>query len=263
MIILAVYLICVVYVLYQALSTLDDQTKVDLVKTVVETEEPKEPEEPKDAQPEAGKDKGDEKSETKLADSELKDKINVKFKFDKRYVFNLDDAAKDKQPKDLTITIENKSKNSSIFVDWESCSLTDQEGRSRRVIRLTPDKRLEDLSQRQVPSVVAPGRNLKEKITAEDLLKLNAESNTLEPSSPIININGLKKASENKRTPKFIKEMYANFINRKAPLKFSLYLSIQFSQIKTGVRDERWHVIRCDFEVEKRPWTDYLPYQKK
>jgi hypothetical protein len=258
-IILTVYLICVIYVLFQAWVSLDDQTKVSLVRTVVTTAD--RPDEERNGEAKDEKDRQDE--EIKLEDSDLKDEINIKFKFDKRYVFNLDNAEKDKQPRELNLTIENKSKTTAIFVDWESCALTDQEGRSRRVIRLTPDKRLEDLAQWQARSVVAPGRNLKEKITAEDVLKLNEEKNLLEPGKPLIDINGLKKASENKKTPKFVKEMYANFINYKKPLKFSLYLSIQFSQIKTGIREDKWHILRCDFEVENRPWTDYLPYQKK
>lgn len=236
-IIVAIYLICVVYVLYQAFNSLDDQTKIAVEKIVVEK----------------GSFDGQEE-EKKLADTPLKDVLDIKIPFGDRYKFT-------EQPRLLVVVLINKSASFAICADWDSSSLTNYDGRSRRVIRMTPDRKI-DLSQRQVSSMIAPGRSLTEALTAEDLLVSTADS-TLAPRDALISIDALKKASENPKTPKVLKDMYANFMSRKAPLRFSLRLILQFSEVKAGVRTEAWYPIRCDFTVEKRPWTDYLPFNPK
>lgn len=227
-VIVAVYLISVMYVGYQALNSLDDQTAIGLDKK------------PFESQLEAAK----------LSDTPLKELIDVKFKFEDRYKFP-------DQPKELQVTIDNKSSNQSIYVDWDQSSLTDYEGRSRRVIRMTPDKRL-NLSQPQTPYVIAPGRSLKEKLTAEDLLEPK-ENNTLEAKAPIVDLDQLKKAADNKKTSKKIKDMYADFMAGKKPVKFSLRLSLTFIDSHTKMQRRHHYMLDCDFLVEKRPWTDYIP----
>ncbi|NJN87279.1 MAG: hypothetical protein HC881_14465 [Leptolyngbyaceae cyanobacterium SL_7_1] len=228
-VIVAVYLISVMYVGYQAFNSLDDQTAIGLDKKSMQEQFEK----------------------FTLDGTPLKDLIDIKFKFEDRYKFP-------DQPKELQATIDNKSSDKSIHVDWDQSTLTDYEGRSRRVIRMTADKRL-NLSQPQTPSIIAPGRSLKEKLTAEDLLELK-ENNTLEPKAPIVDLDQLKKAANNKKTSKTIKDMYADFMASKKPVKFALRLALRFTDFNSNTQTQPHHyMLDCNFTVEKRPWTDYIP----
>jgi hypothetical protein len=222
--ILAVYLITVAYILYQAIAALDDQTKIWLDK--------------------------DELSQA-LEKRGLKDQIEIDLKFEKRYLLNKD-ADKDKQPKELTVNIKNKS-DEPIYVDWDRSTLTDLGGRSRRVIRMSPSGRLE-LSQPQVLSVVGPNQSLSEKITAEDLLERNKETELYEVKKPLIDIQGLAKNKDKKK-------LYKEFMEEAATLDYALCLAIMAPDFNDVSRGDRRHLVRCKIYVKKLPWQYILPWQ--
>ena len=138
----------------------------------------------------------------------------------------------------LAISIVNTS-DQTLYIDWDRSSLTNLGGRSRRVIRLTPDKS-PDLIRAQVWSVIPPGQVLQEVITAEDVLSRSAETDPLEPTGVIVPIAG---ASEDR------------------PLSFYLciWLVVQQSS-EVGSMEELQYLIPAEFLIRKCPWTDVLPW---
>ncbi len=222
--ILAIYLITVAYILYQAINALENQTKFWFDK--------------------------DELSQN-LEKHGLKDQIEVDLKFEKRYLLS-DDAAQDKQPKELSLNIKNKS-DEPLYVDWDHSTLTDMGGRSRRVIRMTPSKRLE-LSQKQVPSVVGPGQSLSEKITAEDLLEYDKETQLLSAQKPLIDIPGLAKNKDKKK-------LYKEFMEGIAVLDCTLCLVLVVPSFNDITRGDRRYLVRCKILTQRLPWSYILPWQ--
>lgn len=265
LIIVTIYAICVFYALRQAIQALDDRTKIKFDEKAFQKQL-------------------EDDTIPELNDLPLKELINVKFKFDDRYKFS-------DQPKKLSITIENKSSHTpkpkpetsgdsdaqgnrkasswvnyspiSILVDWDSSSVTDYGTKSRRVIRLIPDKRLDDLSVPQVQSIVPPGGNLQADLTAEDVLKLDDAKTTMEPSKALLDLDDLKKAADNKKSPQSVKDMYAKFIKSKDTLKFSLRLMVHFITLLNGEQKRYPRYLYCTFIVENIPWTDELPWLPK
>ncbi|WP_418006458.1 hypothetical protein [Nostoc piscinale] len=120
-----------------------------------------------------------------LTAQELKDQIGISFKLNS--VYGLDDL------KDLQLTIENKSENLAVYVDWENCTLVvEHTKQSRRVIRISPSV-TRDLAIPQTPSLITPKKSLTEKVTAEDVLELDATAGTYSAKKPLVSITGLKK----------------------------------------------------------------------
>jgi hypothetical protein len=225
LLILTVYIITVVYVLYQAINTLDDQTTFHFERSALDQV---------------------------LQAKELKDLINLNFKFEDRYKF-------EEQPTKLSMSVENKSVDKSFEVNWDHSSLTDHEGRSRRVIRLTPDKRF-NLSEHQVLSIVPPGKTLKEDFTAEDILKMNIDG-SLETASPIINLAGIEKGAQ--KSDK-LKKLYVNFMEGKGDISFSLRLVVRMIDLSDEGRGDRpYYILPCTFLIKKVPWSDALPFNPK
>jgi hypothetical protein len=249
LIIVTIYVIIVVYVFKQAIDALDDIAKVALVKKDLEAQLERET----------------------FEGRPLKDLLEISFRFNK------DENKFEDQPKDMTVTFKNKSTHEvkadadplplvTISIDWDSSSITDYNKRSRRVIRLTPDIRLQNLDQEQVPSSVPPERSLSAKITAEDVLELGPEKTTMVPSKPLLDILGLKEASKDKKgkkASKEIKDMWAKFDAEKAALTFSLRLLIYLSIFRDGSEYKRPYWLCCNFTVTNLPWTNYLPWVPK
>ena len=138
----------------------------------------------------------------------------------------------------LAISIANTSEQ-TLYIDWDRSSLTNLGGRSRRVIRLTPDKS-PDLIRAQVWSVIPPGQVLQEVITAEDVLSRDAETDPLEPTGVIVPIAGAREDN---------------------PLRFYLciWLVVQRSS-EVGNMEELQYLIPAEFLIRKCPWTDALPW---
>lgn len=207
LLILTVYIICVVYVFYRIIKSIDNQLEIGLDR---------------------------ESLNIQLDAQGLKDLMTIEFKLQEQY--------QPEQLRELPIAIENKSPASSISVDWDQSSLTDFDGRSRRVIRLIPAMRL-DLFQSQVLSVIPPTQTLQERLTAEDVLKPNSDG-ALEITSPLFNLDQLKKASERRD-------------------RFSLRLILQVYNPGAAAVSRRPYALSCEFTVNKLPWTDALDWKPK
>jgi len=128
LLIFTVYLIIVSYVLYQAYKALGNQV-------VIET---------------------DYSSLTQqLEEQEIKDLIDIKFKFKDRY--KLDELTK------LMIIIKNTSEEDTIRVDWDESSITDFDKVTGRVIRLATG--MTNIPQSQAVSIIVPGRIIQEELS--------------------------------------------------------------------------------------------------
>lgn len=213
-VIVVVYLIAVAYVLYQAwqylLNSLEDITTIQFERSPFEQQ---------------------------LTDMNLKGIVDIQFGLAPRYPFD--------QPRELAVTIKNLSSNYMIEVDWDRSSITDVGGRSRRMIRLTPDRRI-NLYERQVFSIIAPGKSLSEKVTAEDLLKLNPEKGTMEPSGPLFVIS-----------PKNLP-----FMASKAALTITVQFTLRLLEMSIESDDVRYVAVICDLAMRKIPKSDLYPWKK-
>lgn len=180
----------------------------------------------------------------------LKGVINVKFGFDKNYKLL-------EGPKDLSITVENKSSDRFIEVDWDR-SFTNRGGKLGRAIRFTTDKRVE-LSKTQVFTRVPPGGSIGAKIAGEDMLKYNADTGSLESDQYFVDVAGLKKKAEEPKAKKKERQAYADFIDARSSLSFAMQLAFL---VQGGEEGDRFHTVNCNFVVKCIPWTDYLPLKK-
>jgi len=203
--ILTAYLICVAYVFFQAIDSLKGKIVVEL---------------------------DDESVGEQLANQDLADKIEIGFKFDDNYPIE--------ELQTLVIAVKNKSSQEVLYVDWDRSSLTDIDQRSRRVVRLLSNMKM-GLQPSQVPSVITPKKSLKEKLTAEDILK-PTDSNVVKPDAPLLN------AGEFKKNP-----------NKK--YRFTLTLSFWLANPGTKMDNRLPYVLACEFIVRKLSWQDVLPWQ--
>nr|WP_290227200.1 hypothetical protein [Trichocoleus desertorum] len=204
LLILAIYIICVTYVINEAIKSLDARFTVRF-----ESDDLKQ----------------------QLQDQNLQDTIGVGFGLASRYT-------KPDELQKLPIIISNRSSRYSIYVDWDHSSFTDFGGRSRRVIRLMPGLTT-DLFQPQVFSVIAPGKTLQEAVTAEDVLKREADA--VKVGGPLVNLGSLKTAADKK--------------------EFSLRLVLRVFDPVGGGGGDRFHSLSCKFAARRLPWTDALPWK--
>ncbi|MBW4515202.1 MAG: hypothetical protein KME11_08250 [Timaviella obliquedivisa GSE-PSE-MK23-08B] len=245
LIILVVYIICMTYIIAQAIFSLDNQTKFVAEAKFFEAQ----------------------LEEKKLGDKPLKDLVSVGFKFEFRYKSN-------NQPKTLIMTIENKSPDHYIYVDWDSSSITTYDPNfSRRVIRVAPDKRITDLDLPQVPSAIPPKLKLATIITAEDVFKLSADGNTLELKNDLIDLEKLNAVSKILRTPQYIKDINFNFKERRKPIEFYLRLMLRMTNVLHEDGNDRFQqvaptygrevfqtMVVYKFTVSKMFWVDQIPW---
>ena len=243
LIIFVIFLICVTYVVQTAISSLDDQTKVEFQKGELTS------------QLEALT-----LEETPL--SEIVD-INFGFKPEDRFPF-------DKQPTSVLALIRNKSKNVQIYVDWDKSTITNYAIASRRVIHLNiADKSVNTAQQPlliQAPNPISPGNLLSAQLAPEDTVKRNVESNVLEAKEPIIDLKDLDKKTtdtKEKKAPKDLKQKRLRFLIRKAPLEFSLRLMLRMNSLDAGGGRAYEYSLNCKFKVFNMPWWDQLPWNPK
>jgi hypothetical protein len=167
---------------------------------------------------------------------------------------------RDDKFKQFGVNITNKSKNYSIYVDWDYCALTDLMGRSRRVTRLVPGSTL-DLFQVQAFSSVAPGSTLKETVTAEDVLKRNESKDSpvalkIEVDKPLLDFDALEKAKDPE------KKRLTRFKERLDPLE--IYFELAFRFVGSGsMRDSDPRQLHCRLILNKLPWKAGLPWNPR
>lgn len=191
-----------------------------------------------------------------LADQKLQDMVGISFSFDKRYEFGKDDKLKK-----IGVSITNKSKTHSIYVDWDYCTMTDLGSRARRVTRLMPGTTL-DLFQSQAFSAIAPETTLKESITAEDVLKRKTPKDDkvpvaleMEVDKPLLDFGGLLKGKDPE------KKKYTRFVATVQTLEFFVDLAIRLVGPARSSDDHA--LIRCRFILQKLPWQAGLPWNPK
>lgn len=218
LIIVAIYLICVVYVLREAWESLEERSVI--------------------------------KHEGNTFDYEaLKQFVDVKFKFNDFYPFT-------KQPTTLATTIENKSPTATVTIDWEKGALRNFQGGDRRLIRLVNGMQEGDQSKPQASSTISPKRGLGVTLTSEDLLTADSETKVLSATKPIVNIEQLAK------DPK-LKPIYNNFMLNNEPLKFSLRLPLQITNIVEGSKKDLWGFVDCNFTILRKPRIEQVPWNPK
>ena len=220
-VLLTIYLLCITYVLYQVVNSFNDEFTIRL-------------------------EQGDLTQQ--LQSLSLQDIVNVSFKFDTHYEFHT--------LKELAISINNKSEDYPIYIDWDYCSITDLDGRSRRVARLPPGNTL-DLFQNQVFSVIAPGKTLKEKIASEDMLARKGDEGLLVLEKTIVDLT-----EPNKKAPDVQKKRYKNFMESKVELQFALYLAMRLAGPNTSPTGDRTRII-CTLTLTKLDWTAGLPWNPR
>jgi hypothetical protein len=224
LVVLTIYIIGVAYVFNLMVESVDDRIKYEFKKGVVDD---------------------------KLKEQELADKISVNFKFKASEPID--------ELKELSMTVENKSEDLAIYVDWDNSSLIIN-NKSCRVIRKSPDL-TRDLALSQSPSLIVPKKTLTETITAEDLFERDKETGIYTVKKPLMNISGLLKGGPPQ------KKMYGDFMNRGKELEFSLQLVLRLSELRAGLAPGAEYppicIIDCPFTVKKLPWTYALPWNKK
>ena len=226
LVVLTLYIIGISYTFNRMIESIDDKIKYEFNKGVVDDQ---------------------------LKEQNLQDQVGIAVKF------GISNAIDDL--KELSISIENKSENLAIYVDWDNSSIVgDLSKQSRRVIRKSPDL-TRDLAVPQSPSLIAPKNTLSETITAEDVFQLDKESGTYKANNPLLSITKLKSGGPPQ------KKMYNDFMAEKRTFDFSLQLVLRVSEVRVGlapgVNIPPMCIINCPFSVRKLPWTYALPWNKK
>ncbi|GAB4276013.1 MAG: hypothetical protein Fur0025_00760 [Oscillatoriaceae cyanobacterium] len=165
-----------------------------------------------------------------LADNGLESAVGINFKLAEKY------QLKD-ELKNLDVEIKNTS-NRDLYVDWDYSSFVDAAGRSQRLVRLTPGMSF-DLLPPQVFSTIAPGKTLKEKLTAESTLKRDQETSLLTGAAPLIEFSKFKSNSKQKSAP--------------SSFTFALRLALRHADVQNSFSGNRFHVINCEFTAKKLP----------
>jgi hypothetical protein len=227
LVVLTLYFIVIIYTFNRMIESIDDLVILNYEKNLVEQQ---------------------------LTEQNLQDKIGISFKTG---TYSLEKFKDDLR--ELSISIENKSESLAVYIDWDNSTwVVEHTKQSRRVIRKSPDI-TRDLAVPQVPSIIAPKKTATSSITAEDVFQRDPETGVYKADSPLINVNILKSAPNNK--------LYRDFITSKKNIEFSLQLVLRISDLRVGISPgvnvPPISIINCPFTIKKLPWTYALPWNKK
>jgi hypothetical protein len=227
LIVLTLYIIGVTYIFNQMIESIDDKIKFEHQKSVVDDQ---------------------------LKEQNLDTQVGISFRLSPSYSFD--------ELKELSVSIENKSDNLAVYIDWDNSSIVVEHSKqSRRVIRKSPDL-TRDLAVPQSPSLVAPKKTLSAAVTAEDVFARDVTTGTYTAKQPLVNITALQKSPV-----KAQRKLYNDFINRTKQLEFSLQLVLRISEVRVGlapgVNVPPMCIVNCPFTIRKLPWTYALPWNKK
>jgi len=219
LLLLTIYILCITYVLYQIINSFNDELTIVLEKKDLDKQ---------------------------LEDLKLNDRVEVSFKFDKRYEFD--------KLKEFGVNVKNKSKEHPVFVDWNMSSVTDLDGKARRVTRLIAGNSL-DLFQEQALSPVPPGTTMKEKVVAEDMLARKGDDGPMEVSKTLVDLSKPKKPGDPLKR-------YLDFVAMQRTLEISLSLMVRF--VGDGSPATGYPIpINCKFTLRKLDWKAGLPWNPK
>ncbi|MEM1241984.1 MAG: hypothetical protein AAGI45_19295 [Cyanobacteria bacterium P01_H01_bin.26] len=88
----------------------------------------------------------------------------------------------------LQLTIRNNTQDAQVYVDWDRSSLTTDPARqAQRVVR-TGVLMDSSLSRPQVLGVINPGETISTQVTGETCLGVEAKTQTLVPTRPLVNM---------------------------------------------------------------------------
>ncbi len=226
LIMMTLYIIGVSYVFNQMVESIDSQIKLEFNKLSVEEQ---------------------------LKNQDLLDKIEISFSLKSSYPIE--------DPKELSISIKNKTPSTAVYVDWDNCAFEEFDGSSKRVIRRSPDL-IRDLAVPQTPSLIVPGKTLKEAVTSESALQRDQESGTYTLKRAVADVLKWKTIPV-----KALKIQFNNFMDRKQNFEFSLDLVLRLAETNIGIAQGQntppLYIVRCPFTVKKLPWTYALPWNKK
>ncbi|GAP94401.1 hypothetical protein [Leptolyngbya sp. NIES-2104] len=222
-VLLTVYFLCVTYVLYQMVTSFNDEFTIWLDQDYLNEQ---------------------------LETLNLREAVGISFKFENRYEFD--------KLKKLQIRINNKLQDQAIYVDWDYCAMTDQyePPRSRRITRGVAGNPT-DVFPRQAFSAIAPGKTLTEDLFAEDMLSRKDGSSALQGDETVLSF---KKPAKTASAAK--KRLYQDFMNGEALFKFELYLVLRFMGFGASAGGDRVSIV-CRLNVRKLDWTAGLPWNPK
>ncbi len=219
LLLLTIYFLCVTYVLYQIINSFNDEFTINLEKKDLEEQ---------------------------LEKLKLNDRLEISFGFDKRYEFD--------KLKDFGVNVKNKSSEHPLFVDWNMSSITDLDGKARRLTRLIAGNSL-DLFQEQALSPVPPETTLKEKVVAEDMLSRKGDDGPMEVSKTLLDLAKPGKPGD-------ALKRYNDFVALQRTLQFSLSLMVRF--VGEGSPATGYPIpIKCTFTLTKLDWKAGLPWNPK
>lgn len=183
--------------------------------------------------------------ERQLQAQNLHNWVKINFKLADRY--ELDEL------QELELSVENTSSERTIYIDWDSSSAIDPDGRAQRIVRLTPGTTFDVLSS-QVFSAIAPGKTLKEKFTVESALKRDPAIGTLKPVGGLVDLSKLKPDPKKKISPSQ---------NTLLTARFSIRLGLRVGTGEARTSQNPFYILNCEFIAKQLPWTANLPWNQK
>ncbi|MCT7986591.1 hypothetical protein NG796_25295 [Laspinema sp. A4] len=217
-IVIAVYLICVSAVLLRAFSSLLAE------KVIIKLDE--------------------NFLQNQLESQNLESRVRFKFFLAPQY--DLD------QFRVLEVSVQNQSPSQTLYIDWDYSALIDAQGREQRLIRLPPGMTF-DLLPTQVFSVIAPGKTLQEKFTAESALKREGETGLLKPDQVMVNLASLKPNPRKQVSPKA----------ELPSLTFTLQFALRFGMGEHNRSNLPLYLVNCQFRASVLPWVVNIPWNKR
>ncbi len=219
LLLLTIYFLCVTYVLYQMINSFNDEFTIAVEK---------------------------EELEKQLEGLKLKDRVEVSFGFDKRYEFD--------KLKDFGVNVKNISSEYPMYVDWSSSSITDLDGKARRLTRLIPGNSL-DLFQGQALSPIPPGTTLKEKVVAEDMLTRKGDDGPMEVSKTLVDLSKPGKPGD-------ALKRFNDFVAEQRTLDVTVNLMLRF--VSEGSPATGYAIpVTCKFILTKLHWKAGLPWNPR
>jgi hypothetical protein len=219
LLVLTIYILTVLYVFYRAMDSLDDKVMITLDTKAINDQ---------------------------LMAQGLKDLVDIKIPLNKQYQLE--------SLKQLTVILENKAKQTIIYIDWDRSGLSDFTGEMRRLIRVIPGMMF-DVFQPQVNTAVMSGRKIKQIFTAEDVLHRESDTSYLKIKAPLFDLSKFKKGN------KLDKKIYTDFMNQKTNLQFSLGLVLRVLDL--AQKNEQVHIIVCNFTVKRMYWKEAITWKVK
>lgn len=95
----------------------------------------------------------------------------------------------------LSVTVVNSFPDQQVFVNWDSSSLSMHGGLAHRVIRMVPGRPI-DLFQRQVMTVANPGQVVNATVTSEALFNRPEDKTVLESGQTLIDFEKVLEMKE-------------------------------------------------------------------